>query len=386
MAALIASPLAAEEISGAAGWSGLPSALSILGTALGTSLLATIMQRRGRRRGLVTGYSVAAAGAMVATVAVVRHSLVLLLVAMSMIGFGRSCDALSRYFVADLYSIGRRASAIGWVVWVGTVGAILGPNALEPAGITAVRLGLPRLAGAYLVALVAYGATLTLYLSLMRPDPAALVQDEGDSVGLAPEVPISTLFRTGSVRVAMAILVSGQTAMVLIMTMTPLYLRRHGHALAEVGLVMSAHIVGMYVLSPLTGRLVDSWGRIPVIVTGQLTLLTAALAAWMAPPSEVGLVALALFLLGLGWNQGFVAGSALLSSGLSIDQRSRIQGVTDSFIWFSAALASALSGVILAASGYRTLCLLAAVLLVIPATVLVRYRESIARAVPHSAS
>jgi len=234
--------------------------------------------------------------------------------------------------------------------------------------------------------LVAYGATLTLYLSLMRPDPAALVQDEGDSVGLAPEVPISTLFRTGSVRVAMAVLVSGQTAMVLIMTMTPLYLRRHGHALAEVGLVMSAHIVGMYVLSPLTGRLVDSWGRVPVIVTGQLTLLTAALAAWMAPPSEVGLVALALFLLGLGWNQGFVAGSALLSSGLSIDQRSRIQGVTDSFIWFSAALASALSGVILAASGYRTLCLLAAVLLVIPVTVLVRYRDSIARAVPHSAS
>jgi MFS family permease len=373
-AAIIVSTLAAEEISRAATWSGLPSALSILGTAIGTALLAEAMQRWGRRNGLICGYFVAALGAVAAVIAVRTGSLLLLMVAMFTIGLGRSGDSLSRYLVADLYPVGRRASAIGWMVWVGTIGAVLGPNSLGPAGRLASTLGLPPLSGAYLVTLGAYSLAALLYAIFLRPDPSTLVYAEDIAEEFAERARLSDLFRLPAVRVALAVLVVGHVVMVLIMTMTPLNLKLAGHGLGAIGFVMSSHIIGMFVFSPITGRMVDRWGRLPVIVLGQALLLVAAVSALLTPAADVGLMALALFLLGLGWNLGFVAGSALLSSGLTLRHRARLQGVTDSMIWSSAALASATSGLVLAAFGYDALCLIGALLLVIPAIVILRYR------------
>jgi MFS family permease len=378
IAAITVSTLAAEDISRVTTWSGFPSAMSILGTAIGTTLLAEAMQRWGRRSGLLYSYSVAVLGAALAVTAVIGRSVSLLIAAMFLIGLGRGGDGLSRYLVADLYPVGRRASAISWMVWVGTIGAILGPNSLGPSGRLAVHLGLPRLAGAYLVTFAAYGLVVLLYAIFLRPDPSALVHEEGHTRESEGQVRLLALFRQGNVRVALAVLVVGQMVMVLIMTMTPLYLKLAGHGLGAIGLVMSSHVVGMYILSPLTGRLVDRWSRLPVILLGQATLLIAAMSAFLAPVAEVGLVAVALFLLGLAWNLGFVAGSALLSSGMALRQRARIQGVTDSLIWLSAALASATSGLVLAALGYEALCLIGVLLLVIPSTVMIRHRTSLA--------
>lgn len=379
VAAIIVSSLAAQEISRSTRWSGLPSAISILGTAAGTTVLAQAMQRLGRRNGLVCGYCLAMAGALAAIAAVVTESLPLLIVGMFTIGLGRSGDSLSRYLVADLYPVGRRASAIGWMVWVGTLGAVLGPNSLEPSGRLAQDLGLPHLAGAYLVTLGAYGLVAVLYAALLRPDPSTLVFEEEHAEESPERARVADLLRQHNIRVALGVLVIGHMVMVLIMTMTPLELRLAGHGLGPIGVVMSSHIVGMFVLSPLTGRLVDRWGRLPVILVGQATLLVAAVSALAAPVDRVGLVAVALFLLGLGWNLGFVAGSALLSSGLSLSLRSRLQGVSDSLIWSSAAVASASSGLVLSAFGYDALCLIGALLLVIPATVIFRHRASLSR-------
>ncbi|MEJ2086253.1 MAG: MFS transporter, partial [Acidobacteriota bacterium] len=166
IAAVTVSTLAAEEISSNSTWSGLPSALAILGTAIGTTALAEAMQRWGRRNGLVGGYLLATLGASLAVVALFRGSLGLLLLASFSIGLGRSGDALSRYLVADLHPLWRRASAISWVVWMGTVGAVLGPNSLEPSGRLAARLGLPDLSGAFLVTIGAYGAVALGYAVL----------------------------------------------------------------------------------------------------------------------------------------------------------------------------------------------------------------------------
>jgi MFS family permease len=312
---------------------------------------------------------------MAAIAAVIEGSFPLLMVAMFTIGLGRSGDSLSRYLVADLYPVGRRASAIGWMVWVGTIGAVLGPNSLDASGRFAENLGLPRLSGAYMVTLVAYGLVTLGYTLFLRPDPSTLVFKESQTEESTERAPLSQLFRPHGVRIALAVLVTGHVVMVLIMTMTPLNLKLAGHDLGTIGLVMSSHIVGMFVLSPLTGRLVDRFGRLPVILLGQVMLLIAAVAALLAPATHVGFVAAALFLLGLGWNLGFVAGSALLSSGLPLQHRARLQGVTDSFIWASAALASATSGLILSAFGYDALCLIGALLLVIPATVIFRYQR-----------
>jgi MFS family permease len=378
IAALTISPLAAEEISRVATWSGFPGALCVLGTAAGTTLLAEAMRRWGRRRGLVFSYSVAAVGAAAAVGAVVVGSLYLLVAAMFIVGLGRSADALSRYLVADLHPVERRASAISWLVWTGTIGAVVGPNSLGPSSRVAEGLGLPPLAGPYLVAVVIYVLVTLLYFVFLRPDPQTLVHDEGGAVREPAKARLSELFRLGTVRIALAVLVVGQVVMVFIMAMTPVYLRQAGHGLGVIGLVMSSHIVGMFLFSPVTGRLVDRWGQLRVILVGQAILFMAAMSAYLAPPSEVALVAAALFLLGLGWNLGFVAGSSLLSSGLSVEHRIRLQGVSDSVIWSSAALASGSSGLVLATLGYDALCLIGAVLLVIPLRVIAKHRQSLA--------
>ena len=104
-------------------------------------------------------------------------------------------------------------------------------------------------------------------------------------------------------------------------------------------------------------------------------LLVAALAAMVAPATDILPIALALFLLGLGWNFGFVSGSALLSTDIPQDRRARLQGICDSMIWASAALASAVSGLIFSGMGYLFLCLLGALLLILPVSVMLRYRR-----------
>ena len=377
IAAITVSTLVAQEITGGATWSGFPSALSILGTAVGTTLLAEAMQRWGRRNGLVYSYSIAVMGACTAVLGVVRGSLPLLLLGMFLIGLGRSGDAMTRYLVADLYPIGRRASAIGWMIWMGTVGAVLGPNSLEPAGRFALALGLPKLSGAFLVTLLAYGLVMSGYALFLRPDPSTLTHEESQGGEPSLRIRLAELFRYPTVRIALAVLVVGQTVMVLVMTMTPLHLKLNGHGLGTIGLVMSSHIVGMFVFSPVTGRVVDRWGRLRVILIGQAILLIATLSSLAAPVAHVGFIATALFLLGLGWNLGFVAGSALLTSGLPVNQRGRVQGVTDSVMWLSAATASGTSGLVLAALGYDALCLIGAALLVIPTLAILRHRREL---------
>jgi len=150
----------------------------------------------------------------------------------------------------------------------------------------------------------------------------------------------------------------------------------HGHSLTDVGIVLSAHTLGMFALSPVSGRLTDRFGPVPTIFLGTATLAIAALMAAASPPDGGGILLLALFLLGLGWNFGFVAGSALLSQQLELHERTRVQGAADALIWSSAAAASLGSGVIMASAGYTALGILGAGALIIPVVVLRAHRRA----------
>ena len=132
--------------------------------------------------------------------------------------------------------------------------------------------------------------------------------------------------------------------MVLIMTMTPVHMTAHGHHVESVGLVISAHTFGMFALSPLSGRFTDRFGSPTVIAAGLIVTASASILAAVAPPDGGVLLFLALFLLGYGWNLGFVAGSTMLTHGVDIADRTRLQGAADSLIWTSSALASLSSG------------------------------------------
>jgi len=380
-AVTVATIVATHIAGGMTALSGAPTATVVLGAAAGASTLSWLMVRRGRRFGLAAGYFVSVIGAVVATVAVVTLSLPMLLVGTVLIGFGNASNQLSRYVAADLATPDRRASAIGVVVWGATIGAVAGPNLAAPAGQVAHALGLPELAGPYLVPIVFVGAASLLSFALLRPDPYELADsssrhdEQGDR---SVAVSLASVLARPSVPVAIVALVAGQFVMVLIMTMTPLHMAEHGHDLTAVGVVISGHTFGMFGLSPISGRLTDRFGSVPVILGGLAVVAVASVLAAVAPPDGGAVLFLALFLLGYGWNLGYVAGSALLTHGLSLAERTRIQGLTDTLIWSSAAVASLGSGFVLAYAGYAILGLMGAALVVVPMLLVAARRSAVA--------
>ena len=384
IAAVTAGTLAAADIAGSAAPGGLPTATSTLGTAAAASLLSLLMLRVGRRPGLLLGILVGTLGAAIALAGVLAASLPLLLAGSALTGFANGAGQLGRYVAADLAAPERRARTLATVVWGSTIGAVAGPNLVAPAGAVAESLGLPPLAGTYLLTFAFIGLAWAIVFIFLRPEPYELA----DPSALAPHPEgtepssVAALLRTPAVLVALVTLAAGQVVMVLIMTMTPLHLTDHGHGLTTVGIVLSAHTFGMFALSPITGRLVDRFGSPRIIAAGLATLAVAALIAAGAPPEGGAVLTLALFLLGYGWNLGFVAGSSMLTSGLTLRERTRVQGVADGVIWTSAALASLSSGFIVAGASYTALGLLGIALLLPPAALLLARGRAAAVARP----
>jgi MFS family permease len=148
-----------------------------------------------------------------------------------------------------------------------------------------------------------------------------------------------------------------QMIMVAIMTMTPIHMKLHGHSLAAIGLVISIHIAAMYLPSPLTGWLVDRLGYWRVLTGGGLTLLVAGVLAAFAPAGSILLLAVALGLIGLGWNFGLIAGTAAVTHATPINVRASTQGSVDMSVSLAGAAGGLGSGFVVAGSSFATLAL-----------------------------
>ncbi|MEV4677966.1 MFS transporter [Actinomadura sp. NPDC049382] len=228
-------------------------------------------------------------------------------------------------------------------MWSAAAGAVGGPLLLDPSGTLAGDAGLPSLTGPFLL------AVLTCAIAAA----AATGTPRGRSDALTPPVPVRRLIRTPAARSALTVMVTAQVVMVAVMTAAPLDMHLHGDGLDAVGMTLSAHTLGMFALSPVTGRLFDRFGARPVIVGGLLTLaLSTALAA--VATGSVGRP-LALFLLGYGWNLCFVGGSGRLARDLPEADRPHVEGAVDAAVWTIAAAASLASTAVLSAGGYAAL-------------------------------
>jgi MFS family permease len=345
--------IAAEN--GDAAWSGLPSAAGVLGTAMGALLAGRLTARRGRRYALLVGYGSATAGALVAAFGGIVGSLTLLLVGLAVLGVGNGAAQLSRYLAADLYPEGRKAFALSAVIWAGTIGALMGPLLIAPTAGVAKFLGLPELSGPILCGALAVGAAAIAAFLLPADEVAVYKAPEGWAV-----------FRRPEIRLPLAAMVVAQLVMVAVMTMTPPQLHHLGHSLDVVGWILSAHIFGMFALSPLSGRFADRFGGRVTIACGVVVLTLAAVLAFVYPAAHTSGLPIALFLLGYGWNLMFVGGSSLLSRVLPTGS----QGAVDAVIWGSSVLGSIGAGQLFGYGGYSLVAAVAGFLAVLPVFVL----------------
>jgi len=390
-AGITVSALLAEEMLGSSRFSGLPTVFFTIGSAVAAVGVGRISQRLGRRVGLSAGYLAGSLGSVGVAVAASVGNIVLLFGSMLVYGAGVSTNLQARYAGADLAAPSRRGRAVSIVLVATAVGAIAGPNLVSATGTLAIEIGIPALAGPFLLAAAAYASAAVVLWILLRPDPLLLARsiaaephlglDQAAAPsGLIADVPRrSHSGRTWSWAVASGagIMILTQLIMVAIMTMTPIHIEHHGHSIAITGLVIGAHVAGMFLPSPFSGWLVDRFGYLPIAVAAGLTLLAAGLLAASAPVDSVTTLALALVLLGLGWNLGLVSGTTVVTDAVPLATRARTQGTVDLGIALAGAGAGLSSGLIITASSYATLSLLGGVLAlsIIPIA-------AVARAVP----
>lgn len=357
--------LLAQDMLGTAGLAGLPSALFTIGSAGAAVVVGRLSQRSGRRAGLAVGYAVGAVGALGVLLAAVADSVPLLFIALFVYGAGTATNLQARYAGADLAPPHRKARAVSTVLVATTLGAVAGPNLVTVTGSVAAAWGIPRLAGPFGLAALAYGAAALVLVLLLRPDPLLLARKLGAAeqerqaaarANNSSEPPAPAGLPTG-VRLGAAVMVVTQAVMVAVMTMTPVHLQHHGHGTAAIGVVIAVHVAAMYLPSPLSGWLVDKYGPRTVSALAALTLLGAGLVAGLAPAGAVWALALGLALLGLGWSLGLVAGTTLLSRDLPLHSRARVQGNVDVLVAIAGAGGGALSGVVVAGASYTALAL-----------------------------
>jgi MFS family permease len=362
----------AAELSGSPAWSGMAATMTTLGAAAFAIPLARLARFRGRRVALTVGALVAALGAVATIASVVADSFPLLLVALAMLGSGTAVALQSRFAATDLATPKHRARDLSLVVWATSLGAIVGPNLVGPGEWVGVTLGLPPLAGSFVFTVAAQIVAAAVYTVGLRPDPL-LLRQELDAAPATPSSVAPAVARPHHAVFAITAVALSHAVMVSVMSMTPVHLSGHGSSITIVGLVISLHIAGMYLLSPVFGALADRAGRVAVILLGQGIFVAALVTVAVAADSQAG-VTVGLVLLGLGWSASTVAGSALLSESVAAERRSIMQGRSDLAMNGAGAVGGALAGPVLALLGYSGLAVVALAIVVVTVALAIRLR------------
>ena len=351
--------LLALDLSGSEAWAGSAATFSTLGSAIWAIPLSRLAYARGRRVSLALGAGFAITGAIAVINAAGFRSFPLLLLGIFLLGAGSATSLQARFAATDIPSSGKTGRSIGLVVWATTVGAVTGPNLFGPGEQLGTLLGLAPLAGPFLFTVAAQTCSTLVFWFGLKPDPLKYAQQIRQDAGVAKhkisfKSAIATLKEYKVAKFAVISIALSHMVMVSVMAMTPVHLQHMGYDIVVVGFTISLHIAGMYALSPLMGYLADKFGKLQTIFLGQVLFVAALLFAGIGHADRV-MVTIGLTLLGLGWSAATVAGSALLSATLPADEKTNVQGLSDSVMNLSGAFGGAIAGVLLASFQFEGL-------------------------------
>ena len=343
--------LLAAHLSGSPAWAGSAATFSTLGAATWAIPLARLAYQRGRRVSLATGAAIAITGASLVITAAAVQIFPLLLVALFLLGAGSAVGLQARFAATDLPSNRSTGRDLSVVVWATTFGAVIGPNMFGPGEIVGHALGLPSMTGPFLFTIVSQIAATSVFWFGLRPDPLLVAKqlNAAKTKGKTSfATAIATLKKYPMAAFAISAIALSHMVMVSVMSMTPIHMKGMGFDLVVVGFTISLHIAGMYAFSPVFGWLSDKLGRVQTVILGQTIYVAALAIAGFGQDSRV-MVTIGLFLLGLGWSASTVGGAALLTATLPVEEKTNVQGLSDSLMNLSGAFGGAVAGSILTA-------------------------------------
>lgn len=352
--------LLAQDMLGTDRYAGIPAALLTFGSAGAALLIGRVSQRYGRQIGLAGGFLSGGIGAIGVIVSALTNNIYLLFISLLIYGAGSASNLQARYAGTDLAKPAQRATSISIAMVSTTFGAVAGPNLVDVMGRFATSIGVPALAGPFILGAAAFFLAGLVLLIFLRPDPLIVAnaiseREHSDRSHPLEKQSSNLVINKRGIIVGATIMVLTQIVMTSIMTMTPVYMKHHGHGLREVGMVIGFHIGAMYLPSLVTGILVDKIGRTFMAIASGATLLTAGILAASAPADSMLVLIIALSLLGLGWNFGLISGTALIVDSTHPSTRAKTQGTVDVLIALAGASGGALSGMVVAQTSYAGL-------------------------------
>ncbi|MDX1522289.1 MAG: MFS transporter [Anaerolineae bacterium] len=355
-------------------WSGVPTMLVLVGAGGMAYPIGRFMDRHGRRPGLSIGFALGVVGALLAGWAVIIGSIWLFLAGVLLIGMNRGANDLGRYAAAEASPANKRARALSTVVWGGTVGSLSGPLTFWAVGVVSERLDLSENVVPWFAGGIFLGLALLVLNIFLRPDPQTIAQhfDAEEAVTRPVDGPARTIreiFAQPYAKIAAGALLAGQLTMVTVMTVTPVHMHALQYNFDAISWVIMFHTLGMFGLSFVTGWLVDRLGQLRMILIGGFVLVASCLLAplWGTVP----MLALSLFLLGLGWNFCFVAGSAMLTTVITTTEKGSIQGFTDALVYAASGVGSIGSGFVFTALGFLVMSWLSIIVALLPVVLVV---------------
>jgi MFS family permease len=366
------SSLLMTHLSGSETWSGLPSTLKQVASSVAALAVGHLMARSGRRLGLTLSYIIAASGAILGGWAALHGSVIGFLIGVILLGIGDGGIPQGRYAVAELVVPAFRGRIVGYLLSFGVLGSFLAAALTPLLQRIAKSQNLPSLELGWILGGILLLLGSILIGSMMRAKPLELTSSSAISEHTALE-PVSSRnpWQIPNVRLSLVSLSIGQGVMVMMMVLTPLHAQHMGHSLPTISSLITAHLVGMFGLAWLTGNLIDRFGSHLFIALGALLLASSAVLAFFA--TSAFWIGASLFVLGLGWNWCYVAGSSLLTHSLHPLERSKIGGQVDFAVWGAAAVGSLLGGVIVANLGFGTLSVFSVLVSLIPLLALWRF-------------
>ena len=358
--------LLADDITGSKTLAGLAAACLSIGAALASFPLARMMARSGRRPGLRTGYLLGSIGAFLCVLAAVTRQFMFLPFGVALVGIGNATNMATRYAAADLARPERRAQTIGLVVAATSIGSGFGSlvslSVFDPVGRS---FGLPDYAGSFLAGALLFLVAAAIIEIRLRPDPLVLAGGVGSGekdTRLPLKVALGLILGNPKARLAVLAMMVSQATMVGTMTLTPLHMNDGGQSKGAISIMLFSHIMGMYALSPLVGRLADQIGRYPMLVLSGVLCVAGAMWAGFTPPEGFLGITGGQTVIGLAWCFGVIAASGLLTEAFPVEQSASIQGAGDMCMMVFGAVAGISAGAIVSYRSYLDLNLAAAIL------------------------
>ena len=331
--------LAGQSLASNACFATLPISLIVIGSMLAATPVSMIMQKYGRRAGFMLGAMGGAIGAAIGAYGLYLNSFTVFLIGSLFTGIYMSAQGFYRFAAADTASDAFRPKAISYVMAGGLAAAIIGPQLVK---VTSQSMVIPFL-GTYLtvIAINVVGSALFLFIRIPRPQAPSADAPYGRTRW--------QLITTPRIAVAVICAMVSYALMNLVMTSTPLAVVGCGFEEGLAADIVSAHVLAMYIPSFFTGHLIARFGTEKIVALGLLILAGAGAVALQGVELENFFIA--LILLGVGWNFGFIGATAMLASAHEPHERGRMQGLNDLLVFGGVTMASLASGGLMNCSG-----------------------------------